>query len=419
LFDHQASNPEFHTMLIRIRATVVLLLAFAPASVALGQIFTDNMSSGVNWTIVLDADSSFEFGYDYSLKGVPSAPNGSDTIGLKFEVNNNAPAEVDQIGAFNSNASYTGQYTLRVDIWSNWAPVGGGVGTGTTEFVGVSVGHDGFAPGPFGATLIYTGDGDTSADYRLYKDAALQAPASGQYALGTTANANNSSNAVIQAAFPSVDIATAVPTQGTSGTVNAGAAGFQWMTVNVEVDTDSIGPAGVTTNPGFARFSMRSATSGNTLEIGTIDNSNGGATTVFSDTIGLLMSDLFSSVTTNPTFSFSIFDNVQVFEGLVPLPSDGLAGDFNGDDSVDAADYTVWRDKLGTNFDLNGNGDEMGGSVGIVDQADYALWKSQFGQGTLGVGATAGSTAVPEPTTASGFLVLLLSLVATLRRTLL
>jgi hypothetical protein len=61
----------------------------------------------------------------------------------------------------------------------------------------------------------------------------------------------------------------------------------------------------------------------------------------------------------------------------------------------------------------------MGGSVGIVDQADYALWKSQFGQGTLGVGATAGSTAVPEPTTASGFLVLLLSLVATLRRTLL
>ena len=37
--------------------------------------------------------------------------------------------------------------------------------------------------------------------------------------------------------------------------------------------------------------------------------------------IALLMSDLFPSVAVDPAFSFGIFDNVQLFEGLVPLES--------------------------------------------------------------------------------------------------
>jgi BNR repeat-containing family member len=73
----------------------------------------------------------------------------------------------------------------------------------------------------------------------------------------------------------------------------------------------------------------------------------------------------------------------------------GLAGDFNGDMIVDAADYTVWRDHLGTNFDLNGNGDEAGDSQGLVDQADYDLWKANFGNTPSGSGAA--NLAVPEP----------------------
>jgi len=54
-------------------------------------------------------------------------------------------------------------------------------------------------------------------------------------------------------------------------------------------------------------------------------------------------------------------------------------GDFNGDLVVDVADYTVWRNNLGTNFALGGNGDEEGDSAGVVDLADYAIWKSRFG----------------------------------------
>ena len=79
------------------------------------------------------------------------------------------------------------------------------------------------------------------------------------------------------------------------------------------------------------------------------------------------------------------------------MSSVGLAGDFNGNGVVDAADYTVWRDHLGTSFNLGGNGDETGGSAGSVDQADYTLWKANFGHTASGAGAGLGQAEVPEP----------------------
>ena len=74
----------------------------------------------------------------------------------------------------------------------------------------------------------------------------------------------------------------------------------------------------------------------------------------------------------------------------------GLPGDFNGDSVVDAADYTVWRNNLGSDFDLNGNGNETGPSMGIVDQDDYLLWKQEYGAGFPGAGGLS-SVAAPEP----------------------
>jgi hypothetical protein len=71
-----------------------------------------------------------------------------------------------------------------------------------------------------------------------------------------------------------------------------------------------------------------------------------------------------------------------------------LAGDYNLDGVVDAADYTVWRDHLGaTNFTLPNEG---GVSPGVVDAADYNFWKSRFGMSGAGApGDLSGS--VPEP----------------------
>lgn len=71
-----------------------------------------------------------------------------------------------------------------------------------------------------------------------------------------------------------------------------------------------------------------------------------------------------------------------------------LAGDYNGNGIVDAADYTVWQDSFGStlSLDADGNGN------GIVDAADYTVWQDNFGA-TAG-GALAASLAIPEPGTA-------------------
>jgi hypothetical protein len=61
----------------------------------------------------------------------------------------------------------------------------------------------------------------------------------------------------------------------------------------------------------------------------------------------------------------------------------GLDGDFNDDSVVDAADYTTWRDGLGT----------------IYTPADYGVWKANFGQ-VAGDSAAFATRPVPEPATA-------------------
>jgi hypothetical protein len=51
-------------------------------------------------------------------------------------------------------------------------------------------------------------------------------------------------------------------------------------------------------------------------------------------------------------------------------------GDYNNNGAVDAADYTVWRDNLGTAYELPNRDPE---NAGNVSEADYGSWKSNFG----------------------------------------
>jgi hypothetical protein len=68
-----------------------------------------------------------------------------------------------------------------------------------------------------------------------------------------------------------------------------------------------------------------------------------------------------------------------------------LAGDYNQNGIVDAADYTLWRNNLGAPAGTLAN--DVDG--GVIGPAQYATWKSNFGA-TLGSGA-GGVGSVPEP----------------------
>jgi hypothetical protein len=88
----------------------------------------------------------------------------------------------------------------------------------------------------------------------------------------------------------------------------------------------------------------------------------------------------------------------------------GLSGDYNGDDVVDAADYTVWRDTLNSVSDLRADGDESG----TIDGPDYDLWKANFGE-SANLGSAASSNAVPEPASYSPLLLLAMAVACSWR----
>jgi hypothetical protein len=76
------------------------------------------------------------------------------------------------------------------------------------------------------------------------------------------------------------------------------------------------------------------------------------------------------------------------------LATDGLEGDFNEDGIVNIADYTTWRDNLGSSVALPNDG----GLGTPVSAAHYDLWKGNFGETSSGNLLTFSAT-VPEPTT--------------------
>jgi hypothetical protein len=128
----------------------------------------------------------------------------------------------------------------------------------------------------------------------------------------------------------------------------------------------------------------------------------------------------------SPSGTTEQLDSTQINTALTatnfarPIPIEELAGDYNGDDVVNAADYTVWRDTLGrTGSNLPADGNRNG----QVDAADYTLWKSNFGDlvGSGGgnligeVWVADGANAVPEPG-ASAMAGVVLVWVASIRR---
>jgi hypothetical protein len=87
-----------------------------------------------------------------------------------------------------------------------------------------------------------------------------------------------------------------------------------------------------------------------------------------------------------------VLATLDVFGGrqIVFRPSLFESGDFNQDGAVDAADYTIWRDTLGSATDLRADAN----SNNVIDVEDYGIWRSNFGQPNAG--GESAMTPVPE-----------------------
>ena len=83
-------------------------------------------------------------------------------------------------------------------------------------------------------------------------------------------------------------------------------------------------------------------------------------------------------------------DTPIVYQGVDSFKGAGsLVGDYNNSGTVDAADYTIYRDNLGLDSSTLQNND----IAGTIDIPHYAQWAGNFNNT-----ASAGSSgAIPEP----------------------
>ena len=427
---------------------LTFLPSAASAQVLFEDDFDDNAAGWVEESLTGNfglSGSDVVFGYDYSADGIPEAPNSAPgdaaTSGVRLRTNTNG-LPTDQNSIAIENVDFSGQYTVQVDMWLNWPPAPGAVGT--TLHGGLYVG-DALAgdlntntPTQRGAGFIASSDGDCgNCDYILLKNEFELDTFSGQYSVtefNVTGGGNqpgydetdvntdpaNGIDIDLPAFLPTFDIVDATGGAQTGGEDEffqpAGAAGFQWITVTAEVDPTATGNGPGTGVDGTTKFSITNVL-GNTLEIGTIDNSrpdildddndgdecdtgegsedicvnlnnplDGDVPVDMEGRISLVLIDFFAGAGSNIDLSYALFDNIVVTGD----ETGGLMADFNGDGSVDLLDLDI----LGANF---GNpGDPMTGDAngdGTVDLLDLDILGSEFGM-------SESASAVPEPTTA-------------------
>lgn len=110
---------------------LALLPAVAPAQVFYSEDFQDGNAAS-RWTVSQAGGvNAADFAFDYSTLGIPLAPNGTGTIGLKLEANLGPTGASSGIMAFPDGQSFSttsGSYTLLFDVWMNVQST-----TGSTE----------------------------------------------------------------------------------------------------------------------------------------------------------------------------------------------------------------------------------------------------------------------------------------------
>ena len=163
------------------------------------------VASTASWTVNNGpSDAAANFFFDYSTVGIPAAPGGTGTRGMKLQANLNNGV-FGGMSASPIGQSFTGNYTVEFDWWENWnGPFPGG-GNGSTNMGTYGIGTAGATtqwPGGVQDSVWFagTGDGGSAQDWRAYSSAAATGylVASGVYAFPS----QNNTNAYFATTFP-------------------------------------------------------------------------------------------------------------------------------------------------------------------------------------------------------------------------
>ena len=275
-------------------------------------------------------------GFDYSAFGIPPAPGGSTTLGMRLRSNvpggDAAPVTTRPAGTTSGlSVSPTGQnfgtsYQATFYAWSNFngSPNAQGLADnanseGGTANVMFALGTSGNVPLVVGNTALVTngvmdgvgfattGDGGIANDYRIYPASGTIVPAGPSYAAGALA----SNNAYYTTLFPSVsappvqlalstaEYADAINTQ--AGSTQAGAFGFAWH----KVELAKVGNI----------VSWR-------VDGQYIASYDASSLTLGGANIALGVSDVNTSTTRHPSLVFTVFDNLTVTDTItIPEPT--------------------------------------------------------------------------------------------------
>jgi len=80
---------------------------------------------------------------------------------------------------------------------------------------------------------------------------------------------------------------------------------------------------------------------------------------------------------------------------VASIPLHVLDGDYNGNNTIDAADYTAWRDAMTAGSTSLANDP----TPGTVDESDFLYWRNHFGESAGGGSGASVLAGVPEPST--------------------
>jgi hypothetical protein len=182
------------------------------------------------------SDSAADFFFDYSTVGIPKAPSGFGTRGMKLQANL-SNGIFSGMSASPVGLNLSGNYIVQFDLWANYnGPLGPG-GSGSTNLSTFGVGTAGTSaqwPGGVQDSVWFaaTGDGNSASDYRAYSTAAPTSYAAGNAVYAATSLNNTNAYYSTLGGNPAPAAQVALFPQQT-GTTAVGSMGMEWHRMTI------------------------------------------------------------------------------------------------------------------------------------------------------------------------------------------